>query len=230
MVSHVGVVSWSLCQYSREIVISSCNGLSSVIPSNAIRQVQNIEVLRVEECESLTEVFETQYINSNSGDGKTSTNINEGIVSIDAISRQANTNVGQLSNLKILEISSCNCLLFVFIFMMLESLKQLEELMIADCWAMKVVVEKENGEHQKNVVFPCLKLLKLHNLSNLQGFFLGMNNFNRPLLEKVMIDECPQMMNFTCGLSMTPVLKDVHTGLGKHSLQHGLNFHQMKKH
>ncbi|KAL8202167.1 hypothetical protein R6Q57_011314 [Mikania cordata] len=93
LVSHVGVVSRSLCQYSREIVISSCNGLSSVIPSNAIRQAQKIEVLRVEECESFTEVFETQYINSNSGDGKTSININEEIVSIDSISRQANTNV-----------------------------------------------------------------------------------------------------------------------------------------
>ncbi|KAL8245688.1 hypothetical protein R6Q59_006904 [Mikania micrantha] len=159
--------------------------------------------------QQLTKVFETQYINSNSGDGKTSTNINKGIVGIEAISRQANTNVAQWSNLKILEIRSCKGLLFVFTFLMLESLKQLEELMITDCWAMKVTVKKENGEHQKDVVFPCLKLLKLHNMSNLEGFFLGMNDFNWPLLEKVMIDECPQMMNFTCGLSMTPLLKDI---------------------
>ncbi|KAD7476998.1 hypothetical protein E3N88_00134 [Mikania micrantha] len=220
------VVSWSLCQYSKDIFISSCNGLSSVIPSNAKGQMQKLEVLRVEDCESLTVIFETQYINDNSGDCESSANINEGSVGIDAISRQANINGTRLSNLKILEIRSCNRLVFVFTFSTLESLKNLETLMIRDCKEMKVIVEKANVEHRMDVVFPSLKFLTLQSLPNLEGFFLGMNDFKWPLLEMVMIADCPQMMNFTCGQSTTPVLKGIHTSLGKHSVESGLNFHQ----
>ncbi|KAD7476913.1 hypothetical protein E3N88_00049 [Mikania micrantha] len=226
--SHVGVVSWSLCQYSKEIVISFCNGLSSVIPSNAIGQMQKLEVLRVRHCK-LLKVFETKDIHGNSGDGKSSTNIDEESVGIDVISRQANINVTRLSNLKIMEIRSCNSLVFVFTFSMLESLKQLEELIVIDCKSMKVIVEKENGEDRKDVVFPWLKFLSLESLPNLEGFFLGMNNFNWPLLEKVKIIKCPQMMNFTCGESTTPVLEGIHRSLGRYSLECGLNIH-MKTH
>ncbi|KAD7476962.1 hypothetical protein E3N88_00098 [Mikania micrantha] len=223
-VSHVGVVSWSLCQFSKEIIIYSCNGLSSVIPLDAIGQMQKLEVLRVTHCESLKEVFDSQYINGNSGDCKSRININKGSVDINAISRQSNINMTPLSNLKILEIISCNLLQHVFTFFMIESLKHLEELKVQDCKAMKVIVEKENEEQTKDVVFRSLKLLELSRLPNLEGFFLGMNNFNWPLLEKVKIIECPQMMNFTCGQSTTPALKDIHTSLGGRSLECGLNF------
>ncbi|KAL8245638.1 hypothetical protein R6Q59_006854 [Mikania micrantha] len=225
-VSHDDVVSWSLCQYSKDIFISSCNGLSSVIPSNAKGQMQKLEVLQVEDCESLTVIFETQYVNGNCGECESSAVINEGSVGFDAISRQTNINGTRLSNLKILKIRSCNRLVFVFTFSMLESLKKLETLMIRDCKEMKVIVEKANAEHRMDVIFPCLKFLTLQRLPNLEGFFLGMNKFNWRLLEKVEIIMCPQMMNFTFGESTTPVLKDIHTSLGRYSLKCGLNFHQ----
>ncbi|KAD7476917.1 hypothetical protein E3N88_00053 [Mikania micrantha] len=160
--------------------------MSSVIPLDAIGQMQKLEVLRVMYCESLKEVFESQYINSNSGDSKSSININKGSVDIDVISRQSNINMARLSNLKILEIISCNLLQHVFTFSMLESLKHLEELIIKYCEAMKVIVEKENVEQTKDVVFPRLKFLTLESLPNLEGFFLGMNDFKWPLLEKKM--------------------------------------------
>ncbi|KAD7477052.1 hypothetical protein E3N88_00188 [Mikania micrantha] len=197
-------------------------GRDIVIPLDAIGQMQKLEVLRVTHCESLKEVFESRYINGNSGDSKSSININKGSVDIDAMA--------QLSNLKKLVIKSCNLLQHVFTFSMLESLKHLEKLKIEDCKAMKVIVEKENGEQTKDVVFRSLKSIKLHRLPNLEGFFLGMNNFSWQVLEKVMIIECPQMMNFTCGKSTTPVLEDIRTSLGRHSLECGLNFHHLKIH
>ncbi|KAI3797144.1 hypothetical protein L1987_32397 [Smallanthus sonchifolius] len=222
--SPVGVVSWSLCQYSREINIYRCNGLSSVIPSNVLGQMQKLQVLKVQDCKSLMKVFETQGINNNVG-GSSSTNIDEGSGGTDAILRQESINVPQLSNLKKLVISSCNLLQLVFTFSTLGSLEQLEELMVKDCDAMKVIVKKENGEQSKVVEFPRLKSLELRNLPNLDGFYLGMNDFNWPLLEKAIIGKCPQIMKFTSGWSTTPALKDIHTSLGKHSLECGLNFH-----
>ncbi|KAI3797185.1 hypothetical protein L1987_32439 [Smallanthus sonchifolius] len=52
-----------------------------------------------------------------------------------------------------------------------------------------------------------------------------MNDFQWLLLEYVMIFKCPQMMVFTFGESIAPKLKYIHTSLGKHSLECGLNFH-----
>ncbi|KAI3797177.1 hypothetical protein L1987_32430 [Smallanthus sonchifolius] len=201
--SQVTVAPWSLCQNSREILIIGC--------------------------ESLMEVFETQEINNSSAGDITSTTTNEINGGTDntslAIPRRESIDVPRLFNLKKLEITSCNLLQHVFTFSTLESLKQLEELMIKECKAMKVIVKKENGEQRKVVKFPCLKSLELDDLPNLEGFFLGMNDFHWPLLEKAMISKCPQMMVFTSGKSIALELKYIHTSLGKHSLECGLNFH-----
>ncbi|MFS8006192.1 putative leucine-rich repeat domain superfamily [Helianthus anomalus] len=201
--SHVTTIfPWSFCQYSREILI--------------------------DQCKSLLEVFESQWIN-NIGGGITSTSINEGNGDTHntslVIPRPENIYVPQLVNLKKLVIKSCNLLKHVFTFSTLGSLKQLEELMIHTCKAMEVIVKKDNEEQRNVVDFPRLKSLELKNLPNLKGFFLGMNDFKWQLLEKVMIDYCPKMMVFTSGQSTALKLNYMHTSLGKHSLECGLNFH-----
>ncbi|KAI7752887.1 hypothetical protein M8C21_000046 [Ambrosia artemisiifolia] len=200
--SQVNIVSWSLCQYPREI--------------------------RIHLCSELVEIFETQGITNNGGFGSHS-DIDEGRAGTDtttlAIPRLENIHVPQLSNLKKLVIYECDLLQHVFTFSTLESLKQLEELAISKCSAMEVVVKKENEEQRKVVVFPHLKSIQLRSLPNLQGFFLGMNGFEWPLLETVVIEKCPQMVVFTSGASIAPKLTYIRTELGKHILDEGgLNF------
>ncbi|KAL9999148.1 putative P-loop containing nucleoside triphosphate hydrolase, leucine-rich repeat domain superfamily [Helianthus debilis subsp. tardiflorus] len=227
-VSKVVDVSWSLCQYSKVIHIEQCDALSSAIPSYAIGQMQNLQELHVFFCGSMLEVFETQGINNSDG-GSSSTKIDEGNggahTTTLSIPKIKNINVPQLSGLKKLRIGYCNRLHHVFTFSTLESLRQLEELSIWGCKSMEVIVKKENGEQRKVVVFPRLKSLGLGNLPNLNGFFLGMNDFQWSLLEEVTISQCPQMIVFTSGQSIAPELKYIHTRLGKHTLDCGLNFH-----
>ncbi|KAJ0829059.1 putative leucine-rich repeat domain superfamily [Helianthus annuus] len=190
--------------------------------------MQNLQELHVNFCGSMLEVFETQGIN-NSGGGSNSTKIDEGNggahTTTLSIPKIKNINVPQLSGLKKLRIGYCNRLHHVFTFSTLESLRQLEELSIRGCKSMEVIVKKENGEQRKVVVFPRLKSLGLGNLPNLNGFFLGMNDFQWSLLEEVTISQCPQMIVFTSGQSIAPELKYIHTRLGKHTLDCGLNFH-----
>ncbi|KAI7739978.1 hypothetical protein M8C21_000042, partial [Ambrosia artemisiifolia] len=56
VVSQVDVVSWSLCQYSREIYISKCDALSSVIPYYAAGQTVKLQELSIYECASMMEL------------------------------------------------------------------------------------------------------------------------------------------------------------------------------
>nr|KAJ0219827.1 hypothetical protein LSAT_V11C200052970 [Lactuca sativa] len=207
--SQRGGVSWSLCQYAREIEILECHALSSVIPWYAAGHMQKLQELEIYCCHGMKEVFETQ-------------GINKSVVKL------------ELGNLKRLEIDDCDLLEHIFTFSTLESLVQLEELLIESCKAMKVIVVKaeEHGVQQttmasssKVVVFPRLKRIHLEYLQELVGFFLGTNEFQWPSLKKVGIYGCPQMKVFTAGGSTAPQLKYVRTRLGKHSPECWFNSH-----
>ncbi|KAD7477445.1 hypothetical protein E3N88_00581 [Mikania micrantha] len=213
--SRMGVVPWSLCQYPTKIDIRDCPSLSSVIPSDAARQMQKLQELTIENCKSMVEVFES--------------NTNQGSVSFPTPKAITNFHY-ELTNLKRLKIVDCDLLEHIFTFSTLESLRKLEELSIWNCKAMKVIVREEHGEESSSkVVFPCLKLksIELYDLPNLACFFIGMNiDFEWRSLDYVMINDCPQMMLFTSGESIAPKLKYIHTRLGKHDLERGLNFRQ----
>ncbi|KAD7477457.1 hypothetical protein E3N88_00593 [Mikania micrantha] len=212
--SRMGVVPWSLCQYFTNIYISECPTLSTLIPSDAARQMQKLQHLVIWDCKSLVEVFESKEI-----------------VNIGSFPRpETMTNLyHQLTNLKILKIHKCDLLEYIFTFSTLESLRKLEELSIWNCKAMKVIVREEHGEESSSkVVFPRLKSIQLDDLPNLAGFFIGMNtNFEWQSLDHLMIDKCPQMMVFTSGESIAPKLKYIHSTLGKHDVECILNFRQV---
>ncbi|KAI3518060.1 hypothetical protein L1887_06419 [Cichorium endivia] len=219
-------VPWSLCQYPREIIIYGCGALSSVIPCYAAGQMQKLQVLKIVSCWKMEEVFETQGMNNKNKSGCDDGN--------GGIPRP--NNVFMLPNLKILKIYYCPVLEHIFTFSALDSLRQLQELTIERCKAMKVIVKEEEYDEiqtttkassKEVVVFPRLKSITLEDLPELMGFFLGMNEFRWPSLDHVMIQSCPQMRVFAPGGSTTPKLKYIHTILGKHSLEEcGLDFHR----
>ncbi|CAH1437305.1 unnamed protein product [Lactuca virosa] len=226
--SQVDVASWFLCQYTKKIDILCCDALSRVFPPYLVGQLHKIEELSISGCNSMMVIFESEGVNN---DGVHSRNVGRGnddtTCSAITIPRSANMTLLQLPNLTILKIKNCDVLEYIFTSSTLESLKQLKELTVEECKAMQVIV-KEDGDHTETsttIVFPRLKSLTLVGLPDLKGFFLGMNEFRWSVLEKFKMYGCPQMMIFTSGHSMAPKLNYIHTGLGKHSLECGLNFH-----
>lgn len=217
--AQVSDACWSLCQYPKYINIFKCDALSILIPWYVVGHMQKIEKLRIASCKTLTKVFESESIN----------NVDEASTLGTTLTSPKHKNittlhVPQLSHLKSLFILYCDFIPYIFTFSALESLKQLKELEVKRCNKIQVIVKEENGTSSKDVVFPRLERLELHRLPSLKGFFLGMNDFRWPLLDNVMISDCPQLMIFTPGHSKTPKLKNIRTSLGKHSIECGLNF------
>ncbi|KAL4579075.1 hypothetical protein LXL04_015210 [Taraxacum kok-saghyz] len=133
--SQMGGISWTLSQYAREIQIDKCHTLSSGIPCSSTGQTQKLQVLKIESCNGMKEVFETQLgMNNHNGDS--------------GFGNPRLKNVIKLPNLKILKISFCERLEHIFTFSTLESLRQLEELEIRFCNAVKVIVKNEEEEEE----------------------------------------------------------------------------------
>ncbi|KVH88707.1 hypothetical protein Ccrd_025985, partial [Cynara cardunculus var. scolymus] len=221
----VGGAYWSSFQYAKTIDIRACNALLTLFPSHDVGHMPKLEKLVITSCTSMREIFEIEGVNEDIGDNA---NIGEGSGDTVTIPTPINMTSLELPNLKTLYIAGCHSLKYIFTASVLESLKKLQELKISDCSAIQVIVKQEdNGEHiigLEDVVFPRLTTLTLVGLPSLKGFFLGKNDFQWPLLDKVEIYGCPQMMIFTSGRSMASKLEYIHTGVGKHSLECGLNF------
>ncbi|KAF5754955.1 putative leucine-rich repeat domain superfamily [Helianthus annuus] len=212
---------WSLCQYPRQISIDNCDTVSNLIPWYAAGKMKRLEKLKIKFCKTMMEVFESDSINNDNNN----VNVEEGNAALTSPTLKNNAIVvPQLSNLKIVCIIGCDILSHVFTFSTLESLKQLKELRVEKCYALQVIVKEESETSSKVVVFPRIETLELDDLPNLEGFFLGMNNFRWPSLDNVMINDCPQLLVFTSGESKSPKLRYIRTSLGKHSLECGLNF------
>ncbi|KAJ0693095.1 putative AAA+ ATPase domain, P-loop containing nucleoside triphosphate hydrolase [Helianthus annuus] len=213
----IGGACWSLCQYPTKISIWSCDALSSLIPWYAVGQMKRLQELKINYCNRMMEVFESESSNNN---------VDEGGARVVGGPPLKNIGLPQLSNLKTVHIKECDLLSYLFTFSTLESLKQLKELTVIGCKAMQVIVKEEKETSSKGAVFPRLETLILDKLPKLKGFFLGMNDFRWPSLVIVKINECPQLMMFTSGQSTTPKLKYLQTNFGKYSPECGLNFHE----
>ncbi|KAL8248398.1 hypothetical protein R6Q59_005266 [Mikania micrantha] len=208
----------SLCQYPKKISIIDCDAISVLIPWYAVGKMKRLEELEIWNCKTITKVFD-----EGSASGTTLTT--------PTVLLKTTNHVPQLSNLKKVEISNCDLLSHVFTFSTLESLKQLKFLSVKDCNDIQEIVKEEIHETTSSkddhvVVFPRLTTLQLEELPNLKGFFLGKNKFRWPLLDTLIIKDCPQLMTFTSGESETPKLNYISTGFGKYGLDDcGLNFH-----
>ncbi|KAL8248391.1 hypothetical protein R6Q59_005259 [Mikania micrantha] len=211
----------SLCQYPKMISIIDCDAISVLIPWYAVGKMKRLEELQISNCKTITKVFDE---GSESGTTLTTPTV---------LLKTTNhvVHVPQLYNLKRMEISGCDLLSHVFTFSTLETLKQLKFLSIEHCNAIQEIFKQEIHETTSSkddhvVVFPRLTTLKLKNLPNLKGFFLGKNKFRWPLLDTLIINDCPQLMTFTSGESKTPKLNYITTCFGKYGLDDcGLNFH-----
>ncbi|MFS8015847.1 putative leucine-rich repeat domain superfamily [Helianthus anomalus] len=221
--SQVISACWSLCQYPTKISIGTCHALSILIPWYALGQMKRLQELKIEKCERLMDVFESELSANNVNDGTAHGGAGTALTS-PTLRNTTIVAAPQLSNLKIVCIYHCDRLKYIFTFNTLESLKQLKELSVRRCKAIQVIVKEENiGKSSKGVVFPHLQTLELEYLPYLKGFFLGMNIFRWPSLNNVVINECPQLMMLTSGQSTTPKLKYIRTWFGKRSLERDLH-------
>ncbi|KAJ7974159.1 Disease resistance protein [Quillaja saponaria] len=214
--------------------VGDCEQLSNVVPSNMIQRFQHLEELRIEQCNSLVEVFESQGVVDDATEHQGDATVLYELQVMYLYRLPKLTHIWKINhfrlvgfpNLRKLHIMSCNSLESVLSPSMARSLVQLQVLLVAFCANMGDIVTKEdekslegvpNKTDAKKIVFPKLRVLVLGSLPNLKCFHPGSTyDFEFPSCEDVNIAECPRIETFSCGTVSTPMLKRVRDSLHRY--------------
>ena len=132
-----------------------------------------------------------------------------------------------------LMVCRCDGMINVLTSSIAKSLVRLRRIKIGECKMITEIVandddEGENYAAKDEIVFSELKELLLLDLESLTSFFSGNNcNFKFPSLERLVVEDCPNMNIFSGGELSTPKLRKVELkefgDEGCQTLDHDLN-------
>ncbi|KAJ7942931.1 Disease resistance protein [Quillaja saponaria] len=183
----------------KSLEIKSCEKLLTVVPSNMLRRLQNLETLEVDNCGSLNEIFRLD------GDAETGEKVDTPLkkLSLNTLSNlkhiwnrdpQENFNFRML---KVVEVLQCQKLKNIFPASVAKCLQLLEQLDIRYCAMLEEIVAKGETivEATARFVFPQLSSVILGGLWVLQSFSTGpgVQTIECPKLKIFDVMDCPRL-------------------------------------
>ncbi|KAG4128055.1 hypothetical protein ERO13_D10G253700v2 [Gossypium hirsutum] len=115
-----------------------------------------------------------------------------------------------VKNLLSMEVSRCHGFINLMACSTAKSLTLLERLSIADSELIEEIISCEGEDLQASIVFPKLKYLQLSHLPSIASFSLAHHSLEFPVLQMVIVTDCPKMKNFSQGELSTPRLEQMH--------------------
>ncbi|KAH8480823.1 hypothetical protein H0E87_030905 [Populus deltoides] len=195
------------------LTVDNCAIVSTAIPSNLIKFMNNLKYLHVKNCESLEGVFDLEGLSAQAGYDRLLPNLQElHLVDLPELRHIWNRDLPGIldfRNLKRLKVHNCSSLRNIFSPSMASGLVQLERIGIRNCALMDEIVVNKGTEAETEVMFHKLKHLALVCLPRLASFHLGYCAIKLPSLECVLVQERPQMKTFSQGVVSTPKLRKV---------------------
>ncbi|XP_028773860.1 uncharacterized protein LOC114730919 [Neltuma alba] len=189
-----------------ELVVEGCEKLLNCVPSNMLHRLQHLKQIKVRECCSLVEIFESEGVQANEEKEHANAmalyeyNLQEmhlcSLPKLMHICKNHGEVVLGFHNLRKLNIGCCDGLRSVFPPSIARTLVQLQELSVYECEMIEeIVTTEEGGESNKaeKIVFPELKWLTLFHLPNLKCFCSSNYQFEMPSCREITIRDCSKM-------------------------------------
>ncbi|XP_075641868.1 putative disease resistance protein At4g27220 isoform X2 [Castanea sativa] len=225
MLWHNQLVPDSFCKLN-QLRVDQCENLMNIFPPNMLRRLQNLEDLRIENCNSIEEVFEVKRANVDERYEKGSTQLRILILcSLPKLKHVWTSNLEAIltfQNLREVQVSKCETLKSLFPISVAKSLEQLDSLYIDNCGLMEEIVALEEGlETTTKFVFPRITVLSLQSLPKLKCFYPGKHTSEWPSLKSLTIRKCEKVKIVSMNELSFPNTDE----LGHHvSVQHPLFF------
>jgi hypothetical protein len=194
---HNQLVRDSFCRLQR-LDVYDCKNLMNIFPPNMLRRLQNLELMWVQNCNSVEEVFEIREVNVNEICDMVSIQLrNLYLFDLPKLkhvwSSDPQTMLLTFQNLREVHVSRCKSLKSLFPTSVAKSLEQLETLHIKDCGLEEIVAMEEGSETTTKFVFPRLICLSLKMLPELKCFYQGKHSLEWLSLKKLRIYKCDKV-------------------------------------
>ncbi|KAG2404396.1 uncharacterized protein HKW66_Vig0113180 [Vigna angularis] len=121
-------------------------------------------------------------------------------------------------NMKLLHVTDCKRMEYLFTFSVAKSLVQLVDLSIENCRSIKEIVKNQNEDASHEIIFGWLKKLNLDSLPLLGSFYSGKAKLQFSRLKKVTLSKCPNMKTFSQGDINAPFFSGVGSSIGDFDL------------
>ncbi|PRQ35463.1 putative toll-like receptor, P-loop containing nucleoside triphosphate hydrolase [Rosa chinensis] len=187
----------SLCKL-RLLKVTGCHKLmNALLQSNLLQRLQNLEILICEEMDVLEYVFACEVFDAEQITLRKLTEMRlENLVNLIKIWNGPAPHA-VFHHVKILVVSGCFKLKYLFTSEVAQCLHELEDLRVEVCQRLERVIEASEETVNNKIVFPKLKILALKQLPKLTRFYgstgSGTNdeeNIEFPLLEHSHVERC----------------------------------------
>ncbi|KAK3006698.1 hypothetical protein RJ639_017714, partial [Escallonia herrerae] len=224
----------------RVMRLNNCDKLLNVAVSDSIRVLPNLVELEVKFCSSLESVFDFEGLRVLEEDAQAMLSQLEtlklsNLSLLSDICKKVPKETQCFQNLRSLHIDCCNSLRYLLSYALAKLLLNLQNIRLKECEMIEEIITGEEGSSEtcvmSGVVFPQLRILELEDLNNLRLFCASTHNFEFPLLDKVLIRNCPSMNTFCSGLVSAPKLDQLNVGNDQRVRMDNLNnaIHRMKE-
>ena len=114
-------------------------------------------------------------------------------------------------NLRLLKVSGCDSLTYLFSPSVAKRLVMLEKIEVIYCKKIEEILARAGEEEkEKDVLFNKVNSIVLHNLPNLKCFCSETYALEWPSLEEITVNECPSLSTFIPSNLNTPKLEGVY--------------------
>ncbi|CAJ1947302.1 unnamed protein product [Sphenostylis stenocarpa] len=188
-----------------ELVVEGSEKLLHCIPSNMLHRFQHLKQVKVHDCGSLVEIFESEGVDENGDEGCTKTPYNFDLQELHLYDLpklmhiwKNHGGILRFMNLKRLKIRHCHSLKNVLSLSMARTLSQLQELSVHECEMIEEIITREEEKlseepNKVKITFPALQWLTLYRLPSLRCFCSSTYHFELPSCHDITITECPKM-------------------------------------
>ncbi|XP_044486366.1 uncharacterized protein LOC123211639 [Mangifera indica] len=157
-------IFWNL----KSLVVDKFSDISSGIPLNVLCHFNNLELLEVQSCETLEQVFDLE------------------------VNRQE---ILGLKKFRSLKIDNCNSLKYILTPSVLLCLVQLQEIEVRNCALIEEIIKSEGEKDvgSDKIIIPLLNSVIFESLPNLTSFYSGSKILEFPPLETIIVKDCQKI-------------------------------------
>ncbi|KAI3853440.1 hypothetical protein MKX03_037401 [Papaver bracteatum] len=204
----------------KQLTLNKCNNMVNIFDSNLLKRVPNLDEIRIEGCNMLREIFNSEEPISGEGSNNVTTFFKlkkiylQRLPSLEIIWKGVIPNGAGFDNLLILEVYGCDRINHLFSLDIAPQLRHLEELNIQYCQSMVTLIAPEDGVVGSSSTaltpevgfFPRLRKLLIETCENFEQLWVARNLANsdkNPVL-------LPELIKLE--LKDLPELTDLHQG------------------